>query len=327
MAKYLKVLSTGVSLPDRVLTNSDLERMVDTSDDWIVSRTGIRERRISEPGISTGDLGAGAAAMTLERAGWKAEDVDILIVATATGDYLFPSTACVIQSKLGATRATAFDISAACSGFLYGLTIAYGFLNAGIARNALIIGAETLTKVTDYTDRSTCVLFGDGAGAMLVTLADGDEGLFASHLGSDGNYISLLNLPAGGSRNPTTSETVANHMHYIKMNGNELFKVAVRSMAEAAEVILEKTGLSSGDVDLLIPHQANIRIIQSLVKRLRIEDEKVYVNIERFGNTSAASIPIAYHEARSNGLIDENTLLLMLAFGGGITWGGVLMRG
>jgi len=327
MGKYLKVVSTGIALPERVLTNSDLERMVDTSDEWIVTRTGIKERRISEPGISTSDLGAQAAAMALERAGLTSKDIDLLIVATASGDYLFPSTACVIQSKLGADRATAFDISAACSGFLYGLTIAFSMLSSGFFRRALIVGAETLTKITDYTDRSTCVIFGDGAGAMLVTLADDIKGLFESQLGSDGSFSGLLNLPAGGTHMPASLETVNNHMHFIKMNGNELFKVAVRSMVETAETILQKARLTSADIDLLIPHQANIRIIQSLVKRLDIDESKVYVNIERFGNTSAASIPIAYHEARSRGLIDSEKLLLMLAFGGGITWGGVLLRG
>jgi len=301
--------------------------MVDTSDEWIVTRTGIKERRISGPGIATSDLGAQAASMALKEAGLKADELDLLLVATASGDYLFPSTACVIQSKLGATNATAFDISAACSGFLYGLTVAFSMLNSGFFRNALIVGAETLTKITDYTDRSTCVIFGDGAGAMLVTLSDDGSGLFESHLGSDGSFAGLLNLPAGGTRLPASPETVNEHMHFIKMNGNELFKVAVRSMVETAETIMQKAGVSSADVDILIPHQANIRIIQSLVKRLDIDESKVYVNIERFGNTSAASIPIAYHEARSRGLIDSDTLLLMLAFGGGITWGGVLLRG
>jgi 3-oxoacyl-[acyl-carrier-protein] synthase III len=327
MAKYLKVLSSGVSLPEKVLTNSDLEKMVDTTDEWILTRTGISERRISDPGVSSSDLGAQAASMALAKAGYQPQDIDLLIVATASGDYLFPSTACVVQNKLGASRATAFDISAACSGFLYGLTIAYSLLNSGMYRNAMVIGAETLTKITDYTDRSTCVIFGDGAGAMLVTLGDDEGGLFASHLGSDGSYSGLLNLPAGGTHLPASPDTVANHMHYIKMNGNELFKVAVRSMVEAAEATLSKAGVTVADIDLLIPHQANIRIIQSLVKRLNVDEKKVYINIERFGNTSAASIPIAYHEANTRGLFNNDSLLLMLAFGGGITWGGVLLRG
>jgi 3-oxoacyl-[acyl-carrier-protein] synthase III len=327
MGKYLKVLSTGIAVPDKVLTNADLEKMVDTSDEWIITRTGIRERRISEPGISSSDLGAQAGRMALESAGLSAEDIDLILVATASGDYLFPSTACVIQSKLGATKATAFDISAACSGFLYSLTVAFSMLNSGFYRNALIIGAETLTKITDYTDRSTCVIFGDGAGAMLVKLSEDDHGLFASHLGSDGSFSGLLNLPAGGTRQPATHETVDTGQHFIKMNGNELFKVAVRRMEEAACATLQKAHVTTADIDLLIPHQANLRIIWSLTKRLGIEDSKVYINIDRYGNTSAASIPIAYHEARSRKLFDENSLLLMLAFGGGITWGGVLLRG
>ena len=327
METYLKVLSTGICVPEKVLTNQDLEQMVDTSDEWIISRTGISERRISDKDVSTGDLGAAAARMALENSGLKAEELDLIMVATASGDHPFPSTACIIQEKLGAKRATAFDLSAACSGFLYCLTVAYSLLNSGAFRNALIIGAETLSKITDYKDRSTCVIFGDGAGAMIVTLGEDKKGIFASHLGSDGSYFPLLNLPAGGSRMPASIETIERDLHYIKMNGNELFKVAVRSMEEAAHHTLEKANLTMKDIDLLIPHQANIRIINSLRKRLDIEEEKVYVNIERYGNTSAASIPIAYHEARSNGLITENSKILMVAFGGGITWGGVLLKG
>ena len=327
METYLKVLSTGICVPEKVLTNQDLEKMVDTNDDWIVSRTGIKERRVSDDGISSGDLGTAAARMALENAEMTAEELDLIMVATASGDHLFPSTACIIQEKLGAKQATAFDISAACSGFLYCLTVAYSLLNTDTFRNALIIGAETLSKITDYKDRSTCVLFGDGAGAMLVTLGKDKKGIFASHLGSDGSFSSLLNLPAGGSRIPASKETIEHDLHYIKMNGNGLFKVAVRSMEEAAFHTLKKANLTSKDVDLLIPHQANIRIINSLRKRLGIKEERVYVNIERYGNTSAASIPIAYHEARSEGVIDENSLILMVAFGGGITWGGVLVKG
>jgi 3-oxoacyl-[acyl-carrier-protein] synthase-3 len=327
MEPYLKIVSTGISLPDKVLSNADLERMVETSDEWIITRTGIRERRITGPGVATSDMGAEAGRMCLDRAGKKAEELDLILVATASGDHLFPSTACIVQSHLGAVNATAFDISAACSGFLYSLTVAYSLLRSGVYRNALIIGAESLSKITDYTDRSTCVLFGDGAGAMLVELSTDGKGTFASHLGSDGSFAGLLNLPAGGSRMPATAQTVADHQHFIKMNGNELFKVAVRSMEEAALNTLKKAKMDSAEIDLLIPHQANIRIINSLRKRLGIEEERVYVNIDRFGNTSAASIPIAYHEARSNGLITPDSKILLVAFGGGITWGGVLLKG
>lgn len=327
METYLKVLSTGICVPEKVLSNRDLEKIVDTSGEWILTRTGIRERRISDKDVSTGDLGAEAARMALKNAGMAAEELDLILVATVSGDHLFPSTACIIQEKLGAKQATAFDISAACSGFLYCLTVAYSLLNTGAFRNALIIGAETLSKITDYKDRSTCVIFGDGAGAMLVSLGEDKKGIFASHLGSDGSFSSLLNLPAGGSRMPATIETVQQDLHYIKMNGNELFKVAVRSMEVAAIHTLKKVNLTMKDIDLLIPHQANIRIINSLRKRLDIEEKKVYINIERYGNTSAASIPIAYHEARSQGLIDKNSIILMVAFGGGITWGGVLVKG
>ncbi|MEA2062785.1 MAG: beta-ketoacyl-ACP synthase III [Gemmatimonadota bacterium] len=327
MANSLRVVSTGIAVPEKILTNHDLEKMVDTSDEWILTRSGIRERRISGPGVASSDLGTEAARKTLEAAGLKPGDVDLIIVATASGDYLFPSTACVVQKNLGAARATAFDVSAACSGFLYGLTVAYSLMNSGIYTNALIIGAETLTKITDYTDRSTCVLFGDGAGAMLVTLNEDGDGLFANHLGSDGSYTDILNLPAGGTHLPATQETVKARQHFIKMEGNELFKVAVRSMYDAAHATLEKAGVSIEDIDLLIPHQANLRIINALVRRLGINKEKVFLNLERYGNTSAASIPIAYHEARTSGLIDKDSQVLMVAFGGGITWGGVLLRG
>ncbi|HLA39740.1 MAG TPA: beta-ketoacyl-ACP synthase III [Candidatus Glassbacteria bacterium] len=327
MNSYLRIVSSGIAVPEKVLSNADLEKIVDTSNEWIISRTGISERRISGEGVSSGDLGAQAARMALDNAGVTPDGVDLILVATASGDHLFPSTACIIQNKLGAKNAAAFDISAACSGFLFCLTVAHSLLATGAFRNALIIGAETLSKITDYTDRSTCVLFGDGAGAMLVELGNDGRGLFASHLGSDGSYAGLLNLPAGGSRLPATADTVKRNLHFIKMNGNELYKVAVRSMEEAALLTMQKAGISPEQIDLLIPHQANIRIINSLLKRLDIDEKKVYINIERYGNTSAASIPIAYHEARTLKLFDENSTVLMVAFGGGITWGGVLVRG
>ena len=327
MKSYLKVLSTGLSLPEKILTNADLEKMVDTSDEWIVTRTGISERRVSAPGVSTSDLATEAAGNALKDAGKVAEDLDLLIVATATPDFLFPSTATVVQKKLGAVNATCFDISAACSGFLYGLTVAYGLLNSGLYKNAMVVGAETLTKITDYEDRSTCVLFGDGSGAAFVELGSDGEGLFASHLGSDGSYVNILNMPGGGTANPASVETVNSRMHYIKMEGNELFKVAVRKMEEASRFTLEKAELTGNDVDLLIPHQANTRIIDGLAKRVSIDNDKVYRNIEKYGNTSAASIPIAYHEARQKGLVDSGSNVLMVAFGGGVTWGGVLLRG
>ncbi len=327
METYLKILATGIALPDKVLYNADLERMVETSDEWILTRTGISERRIAEKDVATSDLAADAGRMALAGAAKLPEDVDLIIVATATGDHLFPSTACIVQDKLGAVNATAFDLSAACSGFLYGLTVVHSLLSTGVYRNALIIGAETLSKITDYSDRATCILFGDGAGAMFVEPGTDGKGLFASHLGSDGSLTKLLNLPAGGSRMPASRETVDSGQHFIKMNGNELFKVAVRSMEVAATRTAEKAGIDLADVDLLIPHQANIRIINSLGKRLGVEKEKVFVNIDRFGNTSAASIPIAYHEVRAGGRYDHDSNILLVAFGGGITWGGVLIRG
>ena len=327
MKSYLKVISTGISLPEKVLTNADLEKMVETSDEWIVTRTGIRERRISAPGVSTSDLATEAVGNALKAAGKVATDIELLIVATATPDFIFPSTATVAQRKLGAVNAACFDISAACSGFLYGLTVAYGLLNSGLYKNAMVVGAETLTKITDYEDRSTCVLFGDGSGAAFVELGEDGEGLFASHLGSDGSYVNILNMPAGGTALPASVDTVNNRLHYIKMEGNELFKVAVRKMEEASRYTLEKADLSCDDVDLLIPHQANTRIIEGLAKRVLIDNDKVYRNIEKYGNTSAASIPIAYHEAREKGLVNSSSNVLMVAFGGGVTWGGILLRG
>ena len=319
MKTYLKVVSTGIAIPDKVLSNADLEKMVETSDDWIVTRTGIHERRISENGVSSGDLGAQAARIALDNAGLSAGDIDLIMVATASGDHLFPSTACIIQNKLGAKQATAFDISAACSGFLYCLTVAHSLLSTGSFRTALIIGAETLSKITDYSDRSTCVLFGDGAGAMIVTLGTDDKGLFASHLGSDGSYAPLLNLPAGGSRLPASLETVRQDLHYIKMNGNELFKVAVRSMEEAAIMTLSKAHVSTAQLDLLIPHQANIRIIDHVSKKMGLPKEKVYVNLQKYGNTSAASIPIALDEAVAEGKVKPGNLLVLSGFGAGLT--------
>ena len=320
------ILSLGMAVPDRVLTNHDLEKMVDTSDEWILSRTGIRERRISDEWTATSDLAAEAGRMALKECGLSSRDVQLIILATATPDYPFPAAACTVQELLNAENAAAFDVSAACSGFLYGMTIARGLISSGEYENILLIGAETLTKICDFTDRSTCVLFGDGAGAVVLGKVPRGKGILSTYLKSDGRLTKILNMPAGGSRRPATAETVENRLHYIKMMGNELFKYATRAMEEAALEAIRRAGLEESDVDLFIPHQANIRIIDAAAKRLNFPEEKVFINIDRYGNTSAASIPIALVEAQKQGLLKDGSIVLLVAAGGGVTWASVLLR-
>lgn len=325
---YTRIVSTGAYVPDEVITNADLERLVETSDEWIVTRTGISERRRARPDQATSDLSEVAARRALARAGLEPADLDLVLVGTVTPDMFFPSTACILQDRLGARRAGAMDISAACSGFIYGLAVADGLLRSGAARRILLVGAETLTKVIDWTDRNTCVLFGDGAGA--VVLAGSDEGggrLLTTHLFADGGKGHQLMMPGGGSRHPISPAMLEANLHKIKMgNGNEVFKVAVRAMEDAAIVALKAAGLDVHDVDLFIPHQANLRIINAVGQRLGIPEEKVYVNIQRYGNTSAASIPLALDEAVTAGRLTRGDLLLLCAFGGGLTWGSALIR-
>ncbi|OZQ81188.1 3-oxoacyl-ACP synthase [Paenibacillus sp. VTT E-133291] len=315
------VIGTGKYVPEKILTNSDLEKIVETNDEWIVSRTGIRERHIAAPHEATSDLAYEAALKALDSAGMKAEDLDLIIIATVTPDSAFPSTACILQDKLGAKGAAAFDLSAACSGFVYSLATAVGFIQNGMYNNALIIGADTLSRITDYTDRNTCVLFGDGAGAVIIGEVPEGRGFQSFDLGAEGSGGNLLKLEAGGSRLPASQQTVEDKKHFIYMNGREVFKFAVRVMGSATERVLTKAGLGKEDIDLFVPHQANIRIIQSAMQRLDLPPEKCVINVDKYANTSAASIPLALVEAAEEGRMKEGDTVLMVGFGGGLTWG------
>jgi 3-oxoacyl-[acyl-carrier-protein] synthase III len=314
------------AVPEKILTNFDMEKLVDTSDEWIRTRTGMQERHIANESTSTSDLGTEAAKKALAKASVKATDLDIIIFATATPDTLFPSTACYVQRNIGAVNAAAFDISAACSGFLYGLSMADALIKGGGYKNILIIGGETLSKITDYTDRNTCVLFGDGAGAAVVQPSDGTRGIIHTFMKSDGRLVDLLNIPGGGSRIPATHESVDQRLHYIKMAGQEVFKHAVTAMGNAAVKSLTAAGISSEELALLIPHQANVRIMQATARRIKLPEEKVFMNVHKYGNTSAASIPIALTEAIEEGRLKEGDYCLMVSFGGGFTTGAVLCK-
>jgi len=320
------IAGTGLGISGKVLTNFDLEKMVDTSDQWIRERSGIERRHILEDGKANSDIATMAAENALKDAGVSARDLDIIIVATITPDSLFPSTACRVQAKLGAVNAAAFDVSAACSGFIYGLTLADSFIKNGNAKNILVIGSEVLSRITDWEDRSSCVLFGDGAGAAVVTPSNNHKGILSTYIKSDGRLGDLLYIEGGGSLHPATHETVDKGMHYIKMKGREVFKYAVRAMIDAAGHGLKKAGYEADDIDLLITHQANIRIIEAIAQRLKLPDEKVFVNIQEYGNTSAASIPIALAQARKEGRLKDGDKCLLVAFGGGFTWGSSLIQ-
>lgn len=330
MAKHptplVEIVGTGRYLPERVLTNHDLEKMVDTSDEWIFERTGIRERRLARDDESAADMGAIAARRAMEKAGVEAGEIDFLIVSTATPDRWLPSTACDLQAQLGAENAMAFDVAAACPGWLYSLSVAEGFLAAGRGDVALVVGAEKMSSITDWEDRTTCVLFGDAAGAAVLKRSDGERGILSSYHGSDGTLADLLYRPAGGAAVPLTPEHLAEKNHLLKMRGREVFKNAVRSMTRAAEVALRKAGLTGDDIDMLIPHQANIRIIDATAKYADLPKEKVYVNVDRTGNTSSAAIPVALDEALERGVIGPGSLILTVAFGAGFTWSGLTIR-
>jgi 3-oxoacyl-[acyl-carrier-protein] synthase-3 len=321
-----RIISTGSYLPEKVLTNHDLEQMVDTSDEWITERTGIRERRIASENQAASDLAYEASKVALERAVLKAKDLDLIIAATVTGDMPFPSTACILQDKLGAKKAAAFDINAACSGFLYGLYIADGFIKSGMHKRILVVGTEVLSKITDWNDRTTCVLFGDGAGAVIVEPTEKNRGIISMSINSDGSMWDLLHMPGGGSRFPASRDSVDKGLHYIKMKGNETFKFAVRTLEDLVVKILEENKLASSQLSLLIPHQANLRIIQATADRLGLPMDKVLVNIDRYGNTSAASIPIALDEAVTTGRIKDGDYILLESFGGGLTWASALVK-
>lgn len=320
------ILGTGHSYPEGILTNAELEKSVETSDEWITSRTGIKQRRKAAPGEYTSMFAVRAARQAIERAGIDPMEIDLLLCATVTPDQILPSTGCIIQAELGANKAAAMDIVAACSGFLYGLTLADAMIRTEQARYVLVIGAEILTQYVDYTDRGTCVLFGDGAGAAVVGPVEASKGILAARIRSDGRYLEQLFSPGGGTRRPPTAETLAAGDHFFKMKGNELFKVAVRSMSEISTEVLDEAGLRAEDVTLFIPHQANQRITDAVAGKLKVEESRVYSNIAMHGNTSSASIPIALDECVEAGRIKEGDLVLMASFGGGVTWGGVLVR-
>ncbi len=317
-------LGTGSFLPDRVVTNHDMEKMVETSDEWIVSRTGIRERRFAAPGQTTADLSEQAALKALEAAGLGPEDIDLIIVATVTPDMPFPATACLLQDRIGATKAAAFDLEAACSGFLYGVTVGSQMIATGLYEHVLVVGAETLSTAIDFNDRNTCVLFGDGAGAAVLGPVE-EGGILATELGSDGAGGKFLYLPAGGSKYPASHETVDNRDHYIKMQGKEVFKFAVRTMSSASARVIEKAGFDLEDIDYLVPHQANERIIASAAKRLKLDLSQVKRNLDRYGNMSAASIPVALDEAIREGQLKRGDNVVLVGFGGGLTWGAMVM--
>jgi 3-oxoacyl-[acyl-carrier-protein] synthase-3 len=320
-----RITGTGSYAPPKVLTNRDLEAMVATSDEWIIERTGIRERRVAAPGEACSDLAVKAAEQALRAAGVRAEDLDLILLATCTGDYPLPATACLVQHRLGASRAAACDLSAACCGFVYALSVADAYIRTGM-RHVLVIGSEVMSAILDWSDRNTCILFGDGAGAAVVSGVPGDAGILSTHLHSDGGLHELIAVPGGGSRLPLSEKVVAEKLNCVKMKGNETFKVAVRMLEEIARETLASNKLTIGDVDLYVPHQANIRILKAVAERLGLPLEKIMLNLDRYGNTSAASIPIALDEAVRQGRIKDGSLVMLGAFGAGLTWASALIR-
>ena len=322
----VKILSTGSYVPEKVLTNFDLEKMVETSDEWISTRTGIKERRIIDKDKTTSDLAYNASIKAIEKAKISVDDIDLIIVATISPDAPMPSTACYLQKKLKAFNAVAFDISAACSGFIYGTTMAKAFISSGLYKKVLVVGVEALSRVTDWTDRNTCVLFGDGAGAMIFEASEQDNDVVSTYLGTDGTHTEILNIPAGGSTLPTSKETVEQRLHFVKMVGKEVFKVAVSKMALAVNKAQELAGLTDNDINLYIPHQANLRIIEAVAKKAGVTKEKVYVNVHKYGNMSAATTIIALDEAIQEGRVKKGDLVELVAFGAGLTWGACILK-
>ncbi len=320
------ITGIGRYVPSRVMTNHELEQLVDTSDEWIVSRTGIRERRIAAPEQASSDLAFEAAQEALADAGVTPQQLDLIIVGTATPDMLFPATACILQDRLGARQAGAFDVSAACSSWVYAVAVAHGYIAAGLAKTILVVGAETLSKITNWKDRNTCVLFGDSAGAVVMQACEPGQGFLSFHLGADGSGGPLIALPAGGSRIPASFESVERNQHYLQMNGREVYKFAVRCIPKAIEEAVQRANVAIEDVDWFIPHQANIRIIDAAAERLGQPREKFFINVDRYGNTSSASVPVALYEAVRGGRIKQGDLAVLVAFGGGLTWGSCAIR-
>ncbi len=323
--KRVGILGLGAYLPEKVLTNQDLERMVDTSDEWIQTRTGIRERRIAEKGVATSDLAAKASLEAIHSAGLKPTDLDLIIVATVSSDKVFPSTACIMQHKIGA-RCAAFDISAACSGFPYALTIAEGLIRSGSYKHILVVGAEVISGFINWKDRSTCVLFGDGAGAAVVGEVKDGHGILATYLGADGAQANLLHIPAGGSAIPPSSDSVSAGLHYVQMEGSEVFKAAVRTMEDAIVEVTKRANIKIEEIDCLIPHQANLRILNAVSERTGIPIEKIFINLDRYGNMSAASTPVALYEAVKSGRVKKGSRIVLVAFGSGLTWAACAIR-
>jgi len=321
-----RITGTGSYVPDKILTNLDIEKFLDTNDEWIRARTGICERHIAADGENTSDLATRAAERAMQMAGVKAEDIDLIVVGTITGDYPWPATACVVQANLGAKNAGAFDVSAACSGFLYALSCAIDRIEAGRCKKALVIGAEVLSRIINWEDRNTCILFGDAAGAVVVEAGEGERGILSTHLHADGTQLELLYQPGFGTKNLPSVEALEKKNYFLEMQGNEVFKVAVRSMATVANIALEANNMTAEDVDLFIPHQANIRILTATAKKIGLRDDQVYINVERFGNTSGATIPLALDEANRAGRLKEGDIILLDAFGGGFTWAATLLR-
>jgi len=323
--KKIGIIGVGEYLPKKILTNADLEKMVATSDEWITTRTGIKQRRLASSQEAASDLAVKAAKKALKDAGIKPQGLDLIIIATITPDMQFPSTACFVQAALGAKNAVCFDISAACAGFVYAIVVAQQFIANGTYKNALVVGTEVLSSITDWEDRSTCVLFGDGAGAAVLSEVK-SGGILSTYLGGDGSMTDLLMLPGGGSRNPATHKTIDKRLHYLKMEGNEVFKSAVKIMTDAAQIALKQADLKCSDIDLVIPHQANIRIIMAMAKRLGLPEKKVYLNIEKYGNMSSASTATAFCEAVRIGRIKKGDIILLDAFGAGLVWGACLIK-
>lgn len=322
---FVRFLGTGSYAPDKILTNLELEKLVDTSDEWIQTRTGIRERRVAEPDVATSDIAYEASLKALESSGVDARDLDGIIVGTVTPDYLFPSTACILQSRLGAKKAFAFDLLAGCSGFLYALQAGKGIISCGDAEKLLIIGAETLSKITDFQDRSTCILFGDGAGAAVISASE-TPGILSTCLGANGDEWELLYMPGGGSRIPPSEASIKNRDHFLKMKGKEVFKEAVKALESSSLEAIKRADITPEEIDLFIPHQANYRILEAVRKRVGLPEEKVFSNLDRYGNTSSASVPLALDEAVRSGRVREGDTILISVFGAGFTWGAAVVR-